>query len=475
MRNVFRKTAALITAMLIPICCLMSAAVSADNSAQQGRMNLDVVFVLDASGSMLQSDPNRIAIDAFSLFLDMCDDSCRVGYDVYTHMLKASENLVDIDNKEQIDVIKTRFENITYESNGDTDIALGMTEAMRIFERSDENDFRKKAIVLLSDGNTDLPKGPRTVAESQKEMIETTQKLKEKHIEIYPIGLNSDGSLDKKYLENLSNATGGKTYEINGSDKLTNTISDIFANISNMNGTDRVIENGKVEIEVSDDSILYAMIVVRTKLTPEDMNPVLISPDGSPVALEGTEKVQMTHTKSYTLIRIFYPETGKWTLNLDKANSGNTSVKQMNYYAVYVEQTSPEKAAINQPVYVEATIKDSNGLISDSQLLSSITMTGTVSDAKGGENYFELTRVGNGKYKGSFTPVTVGDYDIIVKAQSDRFGKESNRSHIEVLTKLDVGDPIEQAFAFLRENVMYILIGAAVLVVIVIVIVLVKK
>lgn len=265
MKTAIRRAGVLILAMLLPICCFMSYNVAAEDeddnaanesAAQEGRMNLDVVFALDASGSMLKSDPERIATDAFSLFVDMCDDTCRLGYDVYTHMLKASENLKGIKDAEKLEAMKKKFGSISYEATGDTDVALGLTEAMRIFERSDDNDFRKKAIVLLSDGNTDLPKGPRTVAESAAEMKETLAKLKERHIEVYCVGLNVDGSLDKKDIEKISAATGGKAYEIDGSEKLTNTISDIFANISDMNGIDREIKNGQIELEIKDSSIL---------------------------------------------------------------------------------------------------------------------------------------------------------------------------------------------------------------------------
>ena len=88
------------------------------------------------------------------------------------------------------------------------------------------------------------------------EMKETLAKLKERHIEVYCVGLNVDGSFDKKDIEKISAATGGKAYEIDGSEKLTNTISDIFANISDMNGIDREIKNGQIELEIKDSSIL---------------------------------------------------------------------------------------------------------------------------------------------------------------------------------------------------------------------------
>ena len=70
-------------------------AVRADNdedvikdTEQDANMNLDVVFVLDSSGSMLDSDPNKVALDAFNLFVDLCDETCGVGYVVYSEKIK---------------------------------------------------------------------------------------------------------------------------------------------------------------------------------------------------------------------------------------------------------------------------------------------------------------------------------------------------------------------------------------------------
>ena len=146
----------------------------------------------------------------------------------------------------------------------------------------------------------------------------------------------------------------------------------------------------------------------------------------------------------------------------------------MNYYSIIVKETVPEKAALNKQVEIEAELSDNNGLIKDPELLASINMTGVASSEKG-DISFELERIGNGKYKGSFVPANVGDYEVVVKAQSDRFGKESTISKIEVLTTLENGDITEQIFAFLRDNLMYILIGAGVLVVVVVIIVVVKN
>lgn len=48
-------------------------------------MDLDIVFVIDASTSMKSSDPDKLAEEAAALFEQMGDDTIRVGYVFYSH------------------------------------------------------------------------------------------------------------------------------------------------------------------------------------------------------------------------------------------------------------------------------------------------------------------------------------------------------------------------------------------------------
>ena len=57
-------------ALMIALSCfgISVSAVESDAPDDNGNMELDVVFVLDSSGSMAESDPNRVAPDAFKRF-----------------------------------------------------------------------------------------------------------------------------------------------------------------------------------------------------------------------------------------------------------------------------------------------------------------------------------------------------------------------------------------------------------------------
>lgn len=448
MNTKWKKSLALILSLMIMACCCVPLCVNAEDSKESsaseeevaeyvddGHMNLDIVFVIDASGSMLYSDPDGIALDAMNLFLDLCDDSCGVGYDVYTQKIMEHENITAVKDTDKFNKLKNKIGKIKYDPVGDTDIALGLTKAMKNFEENKNSDTnRKKAIVLLSDGNTDLPNGPRTVAESKKEMETTLAALSEKKIPVYAIGLNSNGSLDKKEIDNIAKKTGGRSYETKTSDKLTWITSDIFSDIYELEGVDREIKDGNVEIPIKDNSVFYVNIIIRTKLTKEELSPILTAPNGKTVSLTGKDNVKMTSTGSYTLIKLVYPDSGTWNLHLRKANNDNCSVKQLDFYSVYIKQKIDQKAVIGDSVKIEATLNDGKGIVNDSDLLRTIEMTSVVSHSSG-EQEVKLTRNSDGTFTGEFVAENAGEYSIKTRAESDKFKKVSSTQTVSVFLR----------------------------------------
>ncbi len=188
MKGTVRKLFSSVLVFIMVLSCL-ALNVHAEQTAasgeqadiyDEGKMNLDVVFVLDASGSMKSSDPNKIAIDAFNLFLDLSDETCGMGYSIYTEKIIASNPIVSLSDPKNIDSLKKSISDI-YKPYGYTDIALGLTDALNIhLANKDADSSRKKAVILLSDGNTQLIEGSsRTLEDAQKEM-ESTKVLKPK-------------------------------------------------------------------------------------------------------------------------------------------------------------------------------------------------------------------------------------------------------------------------------------------------------
>ena len=440
MNRSIRKSLSVLLAMFLFFVSCLSVSVNAEQTedySEDGKMNLDVVFVLDASNSMLSSDPNRVAIDAFNLFTDLCDDTCGVGYSVYTDKLKASSPIVSLDNKKNLEKLKKDISDIEYDPYGSTDIALGLTKAMNIHAQNKNTDSnRKKAIILLSDGNTYLENGPRTLAEANKEMNSTLKTLNSKNIPVYSIGLNYDGTLDKKELQKISNATNGKSYETTTSDKLITIISDIFSDIYKLNGTKCEIKDGNVKINVKDNSVFYVNVIIQSKFSKNELNPVLTSPDGKKVSLENNNNIKLTSTGSYTLIKLIYPDSGTWNLHLDKATSENCTITQLDFYSIYIKQKISKTAAVGDSIKIESSLNDINGVVDDYDLLKTIEMKAVVS-SKDGDKEIPLIRQSDGIYTGEFTADSEGEYTVKTTATSKTFSKESTATKVTVKVKAE--------------------------------------
>lgn len=494
MKHSVKRSLCVMLSLLMLLGCMMALPVSAQEDAasedsstapaasqeedglrDSGSMNLDVMFVLDASGSMLTSDPNKIALDAFNLFADMCDDTCAVGYDVYTHKIKDSENLTSIKESESLDKMKKKIEKIVYDPSGDTDIALGLTKAMEMLDESThENEYRRKAIVLLSDGNTDLPKGPRTVKESKAEMDKTLTALSEKNVPVYSIGLNCDKSLDKKEIDNISGKTGGKSYVTTNSDELTSIISDIFSNISEMNGIDCEIDDGNVKFEIKDSSVFYVNIIIRSKLSVNDLKPELTAPDGSQVDIKQNEEIKVTSTKSYTLLKIMYPQEGVWNMHLQKANKDNCSVKQLNFYSIFVRQDIDKDVSVGDILKISACLSDGKGVINDKDLLSTVEMTATV-ELNDEKRTVNLKKGTDGMFTGALKTDKTGAARITTEAVCERFTKVSSASFVsitepvtEIRETTEEKEKQEEMMETIKKIIIGVVIGVLVVVVIII-------
>lgn len=418
-------------ALMIALSCfgISVSAVESDAPDDNGNMELDVVFVLDSSGSMAESDPNRVAPDAFKLFVDLCDDSCGVGYTIYSEKIKESENITALDQK-HLNELRSKIAQMNTNPYGDTDIGLGLSKAFEIHKASKDFDSnRKKAVILLSDGNTHLIDNSKSPEQLKKEIDSALTSLSENNIPVYAIGLNYDGTLDKKETQNIADKTHGKAYETKSSNELPGIISDIFADIYSINGSQKEItKDGNVEIYIKDRSVFYVNIVIRSRLSIDELNPVLLNPRRENMDLSGGDKnIKMTTTGSYTLIKLIYPTSGRWKLHLDNATNENCIVTQLDFYSIFVKQKIfdlDNTIVLGQETRIEATLNKTDSIIDDPDLIDDISMTTTIIGGKEPITV-KLEKQSNSSFSGSFFIQEEGNYKIITEATSDKFRKES--------------------------------------------------
>ncbi|MGM0842256.1 MAG: S-layer homology domain-containing protein [Bacillota bacterium] len=158
---------------------------------------LDLVFVIDSSGSMLDNDPENLRLKAAKDVIDSLADGDQVGivgdqgavvdFDSYASLLQGLT-----DDKE---LLKDAVDKI--DSNGGTNIGSGVSKALTELDKSGRNDAIQ-AILLLTDG-------VGYYSDSY------TIKAKNAGVKIFTVGLGEN--IDASLLKDIADETGGDFYQ----------------------------------------------------------------------------------------------------------------------------------------------------------------------------------------------------------------------------------------------------------------------
>ena len=171
-----------------------------------GMTGLDVVFVIDSSGSMSSNDGNGLRITAAKEFVAKLggnDRAAVVDFDSSATLLQAFTN--------DHDLLNTAIESIN--SSGGTNLSNGINMAIAQFTaESYTRTDAYKYIIFLTDGDGSYSSSYTTTAA-------------ENGINVYTIGLGS--GVDAEILTEIAEGTGGKYYFASTAEDLPNIYEDV--------------------------------------------------------------------------------------------------------------------------------------------------------------------------------------------------------------------------------------------------------
>lgn len=421
---------------LLLICVILILMIPNNSFAAEYSPNFDVVFVIDGSDSMDQADPNGVSLEATKMFMDMCEyGSTRVGYVLYRNTIKESSPLRSIADEQEREKIKDEIDSFRF--SGYTDIALGLTEGKNLLFNESQGKDRNPFIILLSDGNSDLSKGPRTQEESDAEMEMTLAELAEAGIPVYAIGLNYDGSLNAETMELIAFKTGGLSYMTDSVATIPTILSEIFAHNINSDAVrlDSYVGDGasrEVEIMIPNNSILEANIIVLSSSRVKDLH--IYDYSGKELVMP-SDTIAQNSSDTYTQIKIYRPTEGIWKLKLTGAEGDKITINLLSYYGLGIDVSlSNNSPIINEEVYLEASLKAADGTITDDQLLDGVTGTATVYDSAGSELKSISLEASNRHMWGSFSLEEAKDYSLVVRFDGIGGTFEAASEPIEIST-----------------------------------------
>lgn len=351
---------------------------NAEKETSNNRFN--VVIVLDASGSMKNTDPNGFRYEAISQFTGLLAEQGNVLGGVVFHTdLAAEKTLTEIINQAGKDAVTDMLKSIP--SNGGwTNTGAGLARAVEMIKQNGDPEL-PSVILFLSDGNTEMASKEATQA-SLDQKADAIQEAREQGIQIYSVCLNANKSADVSEMRQLADATGGVFQEVAKAEDLQNVFNSFYNLIygtSTITLVDEVFpDTGRLEtaFDVPGLGVEEVNIIIYGNTTKIS----LLKPDGS----ESSATAVISET--FSLLKLTDVVPGTWTLVTEGVPGDSIKINMVYNTNLGVEMSiTPEERIINpaNPVTITAKLKGNNVLATSGDQYIGYTAELQVLDAYG--------------------------------------------------------------------------------------------
>jgi Mg-chelatase subunit ChlD len=396
---------------------------------QDKKTGYDIIFVLDVSGSMKETDKNRNSIEVIKMMIDMCTiGNTRIGFVAYNDNINSCFSLADVSNTSLRNDLKKAIDKSAF--SGYSDMGLGLKRALNLTGKS-KDIGNQPIIILLSDGETDLSGSNtgRTNKDSENDIQDCINKAQKKNIPIYTIGLTDNFDTNLDYLKDISDQTKGISYTATSPYQLVNIFNGILSeNISSV--------LTPVESETATGKSQYFDIDVSDKSLSE-LNIMLFSDNSLEVTkvLTSSKNVSVIPSNSYQLIKILNPVMETIRITAKDIKGATIRLSTLGVYSFADVICTPDSitklknTTFNFHFY--DTVKETN--VSDEKLYQNLSFNFYIKDLETGvETKYPATAAANGFHMDS-TFAKPGKYEIRAEYSGEAFFGQTNSYAFEVV------------------------------------------
>lgn len=415
---------------------------------------LDLVVVVDSSGSMLSSDPDRIASDAVRMLTNMmpAEDS-RVGLisfneqpTVLTTTSSGDPTLISLEDYTGVETIRTDIDSVEY--SGGTGIGNALNAATQLLNDNSQQD-RSKAIILFSDGVNDFDNDRIAMAACDDNEANAVKWAKENSCPIYCVGYNyempnGESSMGEngeglQKLESIAANTDGQFRQCNNIGDTEQILIEFLADVCDVifEEVDTIPGDGgyhECNIDVSP-----SVVEVNIRIKGGDKDAIkngevhLYSPDGNEVKLENSGNVRYDVDATAASIKVLFPQSGKWLLTVNGISGEDIKVSRLEHFKmnltselIFPEGNPVGVAYTNDTVGIRAWLTYDGTDITDAAIYDSVISATAICVSRANENEpqtVQLTRDGNA-FTGSFTIPEDCYYDVTIRLDWDTVYRE---------------------------------------------------
>lgn len=422
---------------------ITAAAVDTPNA---NRMN--VVFVMDESGSMSKTDADSLRYDAMDLFLGLATESGNyMGAVAFDDDIILKRDIAGIEGLNDKTALSREVRSAS--SRGDTNIGKAIETATQMLQESG-NPALPSAIILLSDGNTDLGGNDARLQESYASRDNAIEVARANGYKIYSVCLNTNGDADPAELQEISAATGGTSVEVKSAEDLKEVFSQfyniIYSTETIVLGDIVIPDNGEAEIpfNIPRIGVEEANIIINT-LNP-NTSYMLYQPSGIAYTESELDAMKIT-AKTFSVLKIQNPEAGAWRL-IVKGVPGDSIKIEMIYNSdldIVQNFNSGNPVFADADVLIGAQISNMGNLITDPAIYQDYPMHVVLTEVGSGTvNDYEMT-AGSQQAEYTFHLPQGAEYDVYTYCSIDNLTVTSETARLSAGRPLPVAseDPIE--------------------------------
>jgi Ca-activated chloride channel homolog len=395
---------------------------------------IEAMLVVDVSKSMQTSDPYLISNEAMKMFVDMASiNGDKIGLIAYADEVIRESALVKIRSEQDKSNLKSFIDSLAKFPN--TDISVGVKEAVKLLDMGHEEIY-SPLIVLLADGNNDLNKAKgKTSKEADEDLTEAVAAAKDKGYPIYTIGLNADGKLNKKVLQNIAEGTNGVFFETSTADDLPVIISEIFASHLKLKivPVGQLTANGDfqdINIHVPNQNVIEANISL---ISDQPVEVKLLDPSGNEQIIP-SDQLLLSKSKSYSMMKLVNPEEGDWTLKVKGVPEDKIDINLIFNYDLQLKlaSRSNESYKTGDIIKITSFFEDNGQNISNIDLYESMEATMLVKNLDTGKiEEFMMSTTANG-FTAEFQIGEAANYEVVAKAEANSFFRETEPHQLSV-------------------------------------------
>ncbi len=304
----------------LALACLLITSIPSDLQAAERelsgqRSGLDVVLVLDASGSMLKTDPKNLRYEGAKLLLSFLGEGDRIAVLSFAGSAQVVRELSPISQGGSSDVVK-QVEAIQ-PLGPYSDIAEGIKLAKAVLDASPRPEAQR-AIILLSDGRMEPdPAVSPAFARTLELVHDVLPDLKSKETKVFTLAFSDQA--DRAFLAEVSTATDGLTWFTATPEDIHKSFADLFLAIKRPQFVAQTNRGFKIDEDV-DEATFYINREPDSVLT-------LTTPRGEQMAADkAPEWVQWFRGQNFDVITVKEPDPGNWLVGGTVSQDGFATV-----------------------------------------------------------------------------------------------------------------------------------------------------